>query len=171
MLNFMQNLLTQDSIKTKQLLPDRFWIIEQNGLRIGTIQRHDENNFIVTGTDSSIAHLTKEQIDEQFALFDFNAPIEIKDKDDTVKKQIYGYPTKHAPHNAVLDVKHKIPLYTKSVNSNNMYAAGYYIVHFPKGWVKGFCPKLSTITQNEFQGPFKTVMEQRQAFSNVNKNR
>ena len=60
----MQNLSTQDSIKTKQLLPDRFWIIEQNGLRIGTIQRHDENNFIVTGTDSSIAHLTKEQIDE-----------------------------------------------------------------------------------------------------------
>jgi hypothetical protein len=44
-------------------------------------------------------------------------------------------------------------------------------VHFPKGWVKGFCPKLSTITQNQFQGPFKTVMEQRQAFSNVNKNR
>ena len=89
----------------------------------------------------------------------------------SAKKEIYGYPTKHIPHNAVLDVKHKIPLYTKSINSNNMYAAGYYIVHFPKGWVKGFCPKLSTITQNQFQGPFKTVMEQRQAFSNVNKNR
>ena len=53
----MQNLSTQDSIKTKQLLPDRFWIIEHNGSRIGTIQRHDENNFVVTGIDSSIAQI------------------------------------------------------------------------------------------------------------------
>ena len=61
----MQNLSTQDSIKTKQLLPDRFWIIEQNGTRIGTIQRHDVNQFIVTGTDSSIAQLTEEEINQQ----------------------------------------------------------------------------------------------------------
>lgn len=166
----MQNLSTQDSIKTKQLLPDRFWIIEQNGVRIGTIQRHDENNFIVTGTDSSIAQLSKDEINEQFDIFGKNIVIE-KEKFTQSKKEIYGYPTKHEPYNAVLDVKHKIPLYAKSQNSNNMYAAGYYIVHFPKGWVKGFCPKLSTLSNNEFQGPFKTVMEQRQAFSNVNKSR
>ena len=168
----MQNLSTQDSIKTKQLLPDRFWIIEQNGVRIGTIQRHDENNFVVTGTDSSIAQLSKDEIDNQFNLFsNQNVIVENTNKENKTKKEIYGYPTKHQPYNAVLDVKHKIPLYSKSQNSNNMYAAGYYIVHFPKGWVKGFCPKLSTITQNEFQGPFKSVMEQRQAFSNVNKSR
>ena len=166
----MQNLSTQDSIKTKQLLPDRFWIIEQNGVRIGTIQRHDENNFIVTGTDSSIAQLSKDEINDQFNIFQKNVTIQ-QDKSTEHKKEIYGFPTKHAPYNAVLDVKHKIPLYAKSQNSNNMYAAGYYIVHFPKGWVKGFCPKLSTLSNNEFQGPFKTVMEQRQAFSNVNKSR
>jgi len=166
----MQNLSTQDSIKTKQLLPDRFWIIEQNGVRIGTIQRHDENNFVVTGTDSSIAQLSKDEIDEQFDLFQQNAIAEQKEKQET-QKEIYGYPTKHQPYNDVLDVIHKIPLYSKSPNSNNMYAAGYYIVQFPKGWVKGFCPKLSTLSNNNFQGPFKTVMEQRQAFSNVNKSK
>jgi hypothetical protein len=166
----MQNLSTQDSIKTKQLLPDRFWIIEQNGVRIGTIQRHDENNFIVTGTDSSVAQLSKDEINDQFNIFQKNVTVQ-QDKSTESKKEIYGYPTKHVPYNAVLDVKHKIPLYAKSQNSNNMYAAGYYIVHFPKGWVKGFCPKLSTLSNNEFQGPFKTVMEQRQAFSNVNKSR
>jgi hypothetical protein len=167
----MQNLSTQDSIKTKQLLPDRFWIIEQNGVRIGTIQRHDENNFIVTGTDSSIAQLSKDEIDEQFELFSYKTPMQTSNNTSNIKKEIYNYPTKHTPYNAVLDVKHKIPLYSKSQNSNNMYAAGYYIVHFPKGWVKGFCPKLSTLSNNEFQGPFKSVMEQRQAFSNVNKGR
>jgi len=157
-----------DSIKTKQLLPDRFWIIEQNGTRIGTIQRHDDNNFIVTGTDSSISQLTKQEVEKQFNLFGQVPTTEVSKKE--IKKEIYGYPTKHIPYNAVLDVKHKIPLYSKSQNSSNMYAAGYYLVHFPKGWVKGFCPKLVTLSANEFRGPFKTVMEQRHAFSNVNKN-
>ena len=162
----MQNLSTQDSIKTKQLLPDRFWIIEQNGVRIGTIQRHDDNNFIVTGTDSTIAQLTQKEVEDQFDIF---KKTEVIEKTIDTKKEVYGYPTKHTPYNVVLDVKHKIPLYAKSENSNNMYAAGYYIVHFPKGWVKGFCPKLVTLASNQFQGPFKSVMEQRQAFSNVNK--
>lgn len=163
----MQNLSTQESVKTKQLLPNRFWIIENNGVRIGTIQRHDENNFVVTGTDSTIAQLTKDEVNSQFHIFD---AVEVIEPVKNIKKEVYGYPTKHVPYNAVLDVKHKIPLYSKSENSSNMYAAGYYLVHFPKGWVKGFCPKMITISNNEFKGPFKTVMEQRQAFSNVNKN-
>ena len=162
----MQNLSMQDSIKTKQLLPDRFWIIEHNGARIGTIQRHDQNQFIVTGTDSSIANLTLEEVEDTFNLFDSQDLIETK---DDVDKEVYGYPAKHTPYNAVFDVKHQLPLYSKSPNSDNMYAAGYYCVKFPKGWVKGFCPKLSTIAENEYQGPFKTVVEQRKVFSNVNK--
>jgi|TARA_R100000027_G_scaffold52743_1_gene41543 hypothetical protein len=158
----------QDSIKTKQLLRDRFWIIEHNGSRIGTIQRHDQNQFIVTGTDSSVTNCTLEEIEDKFNLFDTTDVVE--HKQDLVK-EVYGYPTKHSPYNAVFDVHHKLPLYSKSPNSDNMYAAGYYCVKFPKGWVKGFCPKLSTIAENDFEGPFKTVMEQRKVFSNVNKSR
>tara|TARA_E500000318_G_scaffold13458_2_gene12655 strand:- start:134 stop:637 length:504 start_codon:yes stop_codon:yes gene_type:complete len=165
MLNFMQNLSTQDSVKTKQLLPDRFWIIEHNGSRIGTIQRHDQNQFIVTGTDSSIANLTLAEVEDKFDLFEPINEVEPQSSD----KIVYGYPAKHTPYNAVFDVKHQLPLYSKSPNSDNMYAAGYYCVKFPKGWVKGFCPKLATIQGNEFRGPFKTVIEQRKVFSNVNK--
>ena len=165
----MQNLSTQDSIKTKQLLPDRFWIIEHNGSRIGTIQRHDQNQFIVTGTDSSIASLTLDEVEEKFNLFqEVNLTVQ---QDVVEEKEVYGFPTKHTPYNTMFDVKQHLPLYAKSPNSDNMYAAGYYCVKFPKGWVKGFCPKLSTIAENEYQGPFKTVMEQRKVFSNVNKSR
>ena len=165
----MQNLSTQDSIKTKQLLPDRFWIIEHNGSRIGTIQRHDQNQFIVTGTDSSVATLTLDEIDEQFGLFSQNNIEPFDQNENVAEKECYGYPTKHVPYNSVYDVQHKLPLYSKSQNSNNMYAAGYYCVKFPKGWVKGFCPKLSTISENEYRGPFKTVIEQRKVFSDVHK--
>lgn len=164
----MQNLSTQDSIKTKQLLPDRFWIIEHNGSRIGTIQRHDQNQFIVTGTDSSIANLTLEEVESQFKLFSQEV---VPTEEEQIEKDCHGYPTKHIPHNAIFDVQHRLPLYAKSANSDNMYAAGYYCVKFPKGWVKGFCPKMSTIIGNEYRGPFKTVVEQRKVFSDVNKSR
>ena len=101
----MQSLSTQDSIKTKQLLPDRFWIIEHNGSRIGTIQRHDSNQFIITGTDSSVATLTLNEVTEKFDLFSDAVA-------DTVEveapKECYDYPTKHIPYNAVYDVQHKL---------------------------------------------------------------
>ena len=114
----MQNLSTPDSIKTKPLLPNRFWVIEQNGIRVGTIQRQDDDNFIVTGTDSSIGQFTKAEIEKQFNIFSEVAET-VTTKD--VKLEVYGYPTKHTPYNSVLDVKHKIPLYSKSANSSNMY--------------------------------------------------
>ena len=164
----MQNLSTLESINTKQLLPDRFWIIEQNGIRIGTIQRHDINQFIITGTDSSVATLTLDEINDKFNLFENQI---VPEDNKKIDYECYGYPTKHVPFNSIFDVKQKLPLYSKSQNSNNMYAAGYYCVKFPKGWVKGFCPKLSTIAENEYRGPFKTVVEQRKVFSDVNKSR
>ena len=103
----MQNLSTQDSIKTRQLLADRFWIIEQNGVRIGTIQRHDDNNFIVTGTDSSVATMTKKEIGSHFELFgkEIVEVVEIK----TLLKKKY------------MDTKQNIFLTIQCLMSNTKY--------------------------------------------------
>ena len=50
-----------------------------------------------------------------------------------------------------------------------MYAAGYYIIKFDKGWVRSFCPKLVTLEKYEHKGPFKTELEMRAELSNVNR--
>jgi hypothetical protein len=49
-----------------------------------------------------------------------------------------------------------------------LYCAGYYIIHFDKGWVKSFCPKLITVERYETKGPFKTDLEMRTALSKAN---
>ena len=67
------------------------------------------------------------------------------------------------------DIKKKLPLFTKSDASKSVYCAGYYAIHFEKGWVKSFCPKLITIQRYEYKGPFKTDLELRQVLSNVNR--
>jgi hypothetical protein len=83
-------------------------------------------------------------------------------------KEVYGYPTSAQPFNPLLDVQRKLPLFTKSEKSKSLYCAGYYIIHFEKGWVKSFCPKLITVERYEYQGPFKTTVEMKQALSKAN---
>ena len=88
----------------------------------------------------------------------------IEDKEVPVK-EVYNFPTSCSPYNSLYDVKNKLPLFTKSNKSKSLYCAGYYIIHFDKGWVKSFCPKLITIERYNFKGPFKTDIEMRQALS------
>ena len=88
------------------------------------------------------------------------------------KFEIYNYPTSCAPHNILYDVKKSLPLFTKSIKSKSLYCAGYYIIHFDKGWVKSFCPKLMTIERYQYQGPFKSKIEMKNALGQQNgKNR
>jgi len=68
----------------------------------------------------------------------------------------------------MLDVKRKLPLFTKSQKSKSLYCAGYYVIRFEKGWVKSFCPKLITVERYKTHGPFKTELEMRQELSRVN---
>jgi len=50
-----------------------------------------------------------------------------------------------------------------------LYCAGYFCIHFDKGWVKSFCPKLVTLETYEYKGPFKTEIEMRQELSRANR--
>jgi hypothetical protein len=69
----------------------------------------------------------------------------------------------------MFDIKRKLPLFTKSIDSKSLYCAGYYVIKFDKGWVKSFCPKLITLQRYTYQGPFKTELEMRQVLANVSK--
>ena len=67
--------------------------------------------------------------------------------------EVHGYPCKTKPHNEIFDVKRKLPLYTKTPKSQSFHCAGYYIINFDNGWMKSYCPKLITLTRNQFEGP------------------
>ena len=84
-------------------------------------------------------------------------------------KEIHGFSTSSTPYNVMYNVQKKLPLFTKSKKSKSLYAAGYYIIHFDKGWVRSFCPKLVTLEKYESKGPFKTEFTMRQELSDANK--
>jgi hypothetical protein len=151
-------------IKAKEVLKNKFWIVEQDEQRVGTLSFNDDQYML---SDASGTHFfNKNQLKKKLGK-DFSwSKLEIK---ESRKREIHGFPTSCDPYNSMFDVKRRLPLFTKSDKSKSLYCAGFYIIRFDKGWVKSFCPKLITCERYDTRGPFKTEIEMRQELSRVNK--
>lgn len=153
------------NIKAKEILKDKFWIVESEGEKVGTIT-YNEEKFILSTGQTSTFHDNEKSISASLgASVDWQA-LEITEIDPT--KEVHGFGTSCIPYNIIFDVKRKLPLFTKSAKSKSLYCAGYYIIRFDKGWVKSFCPKLITVERYDYKGPFKTEIEMRQELSRAN---
>lgn len=138
----------------KPVVKNKFWIVEQDGQKIATIQAIDEGGF-------SYVHDDQRELFPSIKLISKKYNIEFvkAEKAKAVKKDIYdvyNFPTPHKPHNEVLDVQRYLPIYTKTAKSKSFFCAGYYIIKYSNTWVKSYCPKLITLNRYEYQGPFKT---------------
>ncbi len=152
------------TFKAKSVLKDKFWIIENNEQLIGTMSWNDDR-YMFSTTGETCFFDNKRQINQRFGSeivwTDLSTPKEVTQEDLVV----YEFPTSVTPYNTMYDVQRKLPLFTKSAKSKSLYCAGYYIIHFDKGWVKSFCPKLITVERYETKGPFRTEIEMRQELS------
>jgi len=154
------------TIKAKPVLTDKFWIVEDEGVRIGTLSKSDEG-FAITAKGKVDYYKSETQLKKKFGKNFLIA--NINKVDDNVKTEIHGYPTRTTPYNSMYDIKRKLPLFTKSEKSKSVYCAGYYLVKFNVNWLKSYCPKLITIERNEYLGPYKTELEMKAALSHVNR--
>jgi hypothetical protein len=150
----------------KPIVDEKFWIIELEGEKVGTLHKKENNKFVLSSKSGEKFFNKKEDLYKIFGKNFFTSKIKTKITHETIK-EIYGYPTNCYPHNSMFNIQKKLPLFTKSPESKSLYCAGYYIIRFDKGWVKSFCPKLITIERYENRGPFKTELEMKQILSNV----
>jgi hypothetical protein len=156
------------TVNAKTLLKDKFWIVEQEGQRLGTLTLSDDRYLFASKSETYFFDNLR-QMKKKFGAEIVWTDSEVKKEKVVEELSAYGYPTSVAPFNSMFDVKKKLPLFTKSHKSKSLYCAGYYIIKFDKGWVKSFCPKLITIDRYESRGPFKTEIEMRQELSNANR--
>jgi hypothetical protein len=155
------------TLKAKSVVKDKFWIVENNEERIGTMSYSDDRYMFSSRIETCFFD-NKRQMKKKFG-----ADIVWTDVTPELTKSnnknfvVHGFPTSVEPHNTMYDVKRKLPLFTKSNKSKSAYCAGYYVIEFEKGWVKSFCPKLITIERNKSKGPFKTELEMREELRRV----
>lgn len=148
------------SLLAKTIIPNKFWIIENiSGDKVGTMSANA--NSVVVSLDE-----TQKFDSVETACLNMNISMknnkEVIPAIEEITNDVMGYPVNCVPHNPVWDVQRKIPLFTKNAKSKSFHAAGYYIIKFDHGWAQGYCPKLSTLVENDYQGPFKSKIEMRE---------
>jgi hypothetical protein len=163
----MRDIIMND-LYAKPVIADKFWIVELDGEKFATLRREEDNRFIMSNRAGVKIYDTRQSLVKQFGKDFFVARI-IREADNSDPHEVHGYASSTTPHNAMFDIKRKLPLFTKSSDSKSLYCAGFYIIKFEKGWVKSFCPKLITLQRYAYQGPFKTDLEMKQVLSNVTK--
>jgi len=151
------------TIKAKEILDGKFWILENQGVKVGTLSISDDKYILSDGTNTKFID-TKRQLEKDIGKVSWTK-LEITEKLD---KEMNGFPTSCVPFNPLYDVQRNLPLFTKSDKSKSHYCAGYYIIKFEKGWVKSFCPKSITLERYPYKGPFKTNIEMRTELSKAN---
>lgn len=146
-------------LTAKTVMPEKFWILEgEDGQRRGTLRVvPDGVSIMLDGKEHQFGNINKACWDLSINIQN-TAPVVEEAKEENVM----GYPTRCEAFNPGWDVKRKLPIFTKSDKSRTLHAAGYYIIHFANGWVHSFCPKVSTLEANEFQGPYKDKLEMRE---------
>ena len=154
------------TIKAKEVLKNKFWLVEDDGEKIGTLS-YDNEKYMLNDSHGQCHYFnTQNAISKNLGKINWTK-LDITETAPS-EKIVHGMPTSCIPHNPVYDVKRKLPMFSKSNKSKSLYCAGYFIIRFDKGWVKSFCPKLITIERYESKGPFKTDIEMRTELSRVN---
>jgi hypothetical protein len=154
-------------LSAKEILKDKFWIVESEGEKVGTLSINEEHQYMLSNNAGTrffknIKQLAK-NLDADITWTSVTTNTNVKEE-----HVVYGYPTSCKPYNPMFNVQAKLALFTKSEKSKSLYCAGYFIIQFDKGWVKSFCPKMITIERYDTRGPFKTEIEMRQELSRVN---
>ena len=143
---------------TIEIIKDKFWIVEDAGVKLGTIRRSSSSDFeVIMNDELVVVLLSHNALTSKFG----NKILESKQvkKIEAVEygkdiDEVEGYPCKHRAFNK--SIENGIPVYTKTEKSTVKYAAGYYGLHFTGVWRNAYCVKLDTLGTYEYVGPFKT---------------
>ena len=149
----------------KPVLDNKFWILEDNGQKVGTIRSNENGVTLTVGTKNQTFKALSEL--KQKIKVDFTGKEVVKK--ETKEYEVHGYACKTKPHNPIYDLKRKLPLYKKTSDRQSFFCAGYYVIHWEDGnHSPAYCPKLITLSRYTYDGPFKTKLEMQETLRRTN---
>ncbi len=138
------------------------WILEKDGNRHSMVSATGNGLKVIGPLERKLYSDLSDLSTELGA----DVSIDTRDSDgDTGDEinQIDGYPIKHSQ---VFDATSDgMVTYSKTSNGKVRFAAGYYAIRFDHGWTASYCPRLSTLLDNQYIGPFRSKLEMQNAIS------
>lgn len=139
-------------IVAKTVVPNQYWILKQGNQKIGNIEA-GPGGFSVK-INNQVQSFSSINTIKQNVSIDFET---VSKKKPTVSSNsVHGYGTSSRAFNAIYDVKHQVPLWTRESRSKSWYAAGWYQIKQGREWETVFCPKLITLQRYAYRGPYHT---------------
>jgi hypothetical protein len=147
-------------IEAKPVIPDQYWILREHDRKVGNIEVTDGGYCVnINGSTMVVKNLSMitERVPIDFRAFPNTNPV------PESANEVHGYPTSAPAYNAIFDVKHQLPLWTREPRSRSWLAAGWYRVRQHRSWQVVQCPKLILLERYQFQGPYRSAEEARSA--------
>jgi hypothetical protein len=142
------------TIEAKPVVKNKYWIVEDDGRKVGTIQAAEDGVVLVQDN-----HRLKYPSIKVLGTAHNIRFVGGQRKQTRSVDSVYDYPCRTVPYNAIYDLRLKLPLYTTTAKSRSYYCAGYYLVQLNDQWLVDFCPKKIIVSRNPYQGPFRTEAE------------
>jgi hypothetical protein len=139
-------------IVAKPVVPGQFWILKDGENKVGNIESGPNGFSVKIGNDIQ-SYKTINTIKQTVSISFESAAKSFQPAETNF---VHGYPTTDYPYNAIFDVKHQVPLWTREPRSKSWYAAGWYHVKQGRSWTTELCPKLITLQRYSYRGPFHT---------------
>jgi hypothetical protein len=139
------------TIEAKPVVRNKYWIVEQDGHKIGTIQAAEDGVVLVQDNHRLKYPSIKVLGTAHNIRFGSGQRTQTRSVDS-----VYDFPCSGVPYNAIYDLRLKLPLYTKTRKSKSYFCAGYYLVQYGTEWATEFSPKKIVLTRNAYLGPFRT---------------
>ena len=142
------------TIEAKPIIKNKYWIVEDDGRKVGTIQAA-EDCVVLVQDNRRLKYPSIKVLGTAH-----NIRFVREQKKPTVSvDSVYDYPCRGTPYNAIYDLRLKLPLYTTIKKSRSYRCAGYYLIQIDNIWVTEFCPKKIFLTRNPYLGPYKTEQD------------
>ena len=145
--------MTDNERIARPVVKNKYWIVEDHGEKVATIQAVEEGGFVYVHDDQREQFPSIKLLSKQYNIV-FDKPI--KERPAKPENMVHGYPIAGRAHNEMYDILRKLPVYTKTAKSKSYFCAGYYAIKFDSHWARAYCPKLITLNRYTFKGPFAT---------------
>lgn len=136
----------------KPVLKNKFWIVESNGSKIGTIQAVENGGYVYVDSIGRQQFSTIKLLSKTYNVkFDSRTK---KTSNQVTTHSVYGLPVNCRPYNILWDLKKRCPIFTKSNKSKSYFCAGHYVIKLNDQWETVFCPKYITLNRYDYFGPY-----------------
>jgi len=136
-------------IIAKPVINKKYWILKKDDHKIGEVEALPDG-YVVRIKDQVARFKTIPMVRKNIDI-EFEAP----SKPARVPRdQVHGYHTGCQAYNAVWDVRHRLPLFTKTLKSKSWFAAGWYCVKQGRSWKVSCNPKLILLERYPYRGPY-----------------